>query len=88
MIVLVCNAFAMGNSTLSVDDRRFLKQLGAQIRLLRMKRGWSLEDAEEHGWKGWQHLQKIESGKNITVVTLRKVARLYQIPLSKLVDRF
>lgn len=49
-----------------------------------MERGWTLEQTEEHGWSGWQHLQKIEAGKNITLVTLRRVAQLFKIDPSEL----
>ncbi|MCM0606296.1 MAG: helix-turn-helix transcriptional regulator [Xanthomonadaceae bacterium] len=73
-------------TTLSNDDLRFLKKLGLRIRSLRNEKGWTLEDVESHGWNGWQHLQKIESGKNITVVTLRKVAKLYRITISQLLE--
>ncbi len=74
----------MKQKSLTVAEKKFLKKLGARLRALRTAKGWTLEDVEEHGWKSWQHLQKIESGKNITIVTVRKIAALYKIPLSKL----
>lgn len=60
--------------------------MGAKIKSMRQEKGWTLEEVEDHGWNNWQHLQKIESGKNITVVTLRKVAQLYKVPLATLLD--
>lgn len=70
----------------SNKDKAFLKRLGQHLRDLRQKRGWTLEEAEEHGWRSWQHLQRIESGKNITVITLRQLAELYGLTLSELVE--
>lgn len=55
-----------------------------RIRALRVTQGWTLEETEEHGWKSWRHLQKIEAGKNITVVTLFSVAKLYKLHPSEL----
>lgn len=76
----------MATGNLTNDDKKFLMKLGAKIRSIRTKKGWTLEEVEEHGWGNWTHLQKIESGKNITIVTLRKVATLYKISLSDLLD--
>lgn len=76
----------MSTSNLTSDDKKFLIKLGSRIRSLRTKKGWTLEQVEEHGWGNWTHLQKIESGKNITIVTLKKVALLYKISLSDLLE--
>ncbi len=76
----------MTQASIGTEDKRFLKKLGARIRDLRSARGWTLEEVEQYGWKNWQHLQKIESGKNITVVTLKRVAQLYSVSLSKLFE--
>ena len=67
-------------------DIKLLKKLGARLRDIRLEKGWTLEDAEEHGWPNWRHLQKIETGKNLTVVTLRKVADLYKIKISQIFE--
>lgn len=68
-------------SDMAIDrkSKAFLKQLGQKARALRQDRGWSLEQTEDYGWTNWRHLQKIEGGKNITVVTLRKLAELYGV---------
>lgn len=58
-------------------DIKLLKKVGARLREIRLEKGWTLEETEEHGWPNWRHLQKIETGnKNITVITLRKLADL------------
>lgn len=71
---------------LSKEDKTFLKNLGQRLREIRNDRGWTLEDTEEHGWSSWKHLQRIESGKNVTVITLQKLSRLYNLPISKFFD--
>ena len=48
------------------------------------KRGWTWEETEEHGWKSWRHLQRIEAGQNFTVHTLWKICRLYGIKVCEL----
>lgn len=58
---------------------RYLKDFGAALRRLREKRGWSLEAAEENGFHDWKYLQRIESGRNITLATLTKLADLYDL---------
>ncbi len=63
-------------------SEKFLKKLGLHLRSIRLKKGWTLEQTEEHGWPSWRHLQKIESGKNITVTTLWKLSRVYKTSLS------
>jgi transcriptional regulator with XRE-family HTH domain len=62
----------------------FLKRLGLRLREIRQSRGWTLEEAEEHGYASWRHLQKIEAGKNITMTTLYRLSRLYDVELSYL----
>lgn len=71
---------------LDSKDIKFLKALGAHLRSIRQDRGWTLEETEEHGWSNWRHLQKIESGKNITIITLRKIATLYKVKLSQILE--
>jgi transcriptional regulator with XRE-family HTH domain len=62
------------SSTLSAKEIKCLKVFGTRIRTARLQRGWTLEDAEEQGWKSWQHLQQIETGsKNINLTTLIKL---------------
>jgi len=76
----------MANVQLSSEDKKYLEKLGTRIKSIRLEKKWSLEETEHHGWNDWKHLQKIESGKNITVVTLRKIAKLYKISQSKLLE--
>lgn len=69
-----------------LDSKKVLKRLGLKARELRNKKGWTLEECEEHGWTNWRHLQTIESGKNITVETVVNLANLYNVSISDLFD--
>jgi transcriptional regulator with XRE-family HTH domain len=76
----------MAGGNVRSEEQRYLGKVGAKVRRLRLERGWTLEQVEEHGWNNWQHLQKIEAGKNITLVTLRRVALLFKVTPSELLE--
>ena len=59
------------------DCPQELKKMGTLFRGLRLRKGWTLEETEEHGWHDWKYLQKIESGRNITMSTFFKLCELY-----------
>ena len=69
------------------EEKVFLANLGKKMRSYREKNGWTLEHCEEEGWPSWRHIQKIErGGNNMTVLTLRRLSKLYKIPFSKILD--
>lgn len=68
-----------------LNQEKFIKKLGIKLREIRISKGWTLEETENQGWPNWRHLQKIESGKNITLATLIKISNLYSIKLSELI---
>jgi transcriptional regulator with XRE-family HTH domain len=71
----------------AATDKQFLTTLGHRLRGIRETKGWTLEDTEDQGWPSWRHLQQIETGnKNVTVLTLRKLSRLYNLKLSELLQ--
>ncbi len=70
-----------------INKEQYLEALGTELRLIRKRRGWTLEETEEHGWKSWRHLQKIEAGKNITLATLLELSALYGIPPEKILSK-
>lgn len=67
-----------------VSEDKFLKAVGAKLRAIRLEKGWTLEETEEFGWPNWRHLQKIESGKNITILTLKKLSKLYKKSIAEI----
>lgn len=64
---------------LTAEEKKFLKKLGLRLRQIRESKGWTLEQTEEHGWHSWRHLQRIESGKNVTIVSLRRLSKVFKI---------
>ncbi|MCY4523891.1 MAG: helix-turn-helix transcriptional regulator [Halobacteriovoraceae bacterium] len=67
-------------------EKQFLLELGFNLRQIRHEKGWSLEYAEEKGIPAWQYLQRIETGNhNTTILTLRKLAIVYKLPLRDLI---
>ncbi|MDO9181024.1 MAG: helix-turn-helix transcriptional regulator [Bacteriovorax sp.] len=68
-----------------INQEKLIKKLGIKLREIRNSKGWTLEETENQGWPNWRHLQKIESGKNVTLATLIKISNLYSIKLSELV---
>lgn len=66
------------------ETAKKLQLVGARLRNIRMEKNWTLENTEDHGWHDWKYLQKIESGRNITLATLIKIAHFYDISLSKI----
>ena len=54
--------------------KKAIKAIGLKIRAIRNEKGLTLEEVESRGYPSWRHLQKVESGKNVTVETLIKLA--------------
>ncbi len=67
-----------------VKYKKKLKAFGLKVREIRELKGWTLENTEDHGWSNWQHLQKIESGKNVTLATVFKVCEVFNVKLADL----
>ncbi len=66
------------------QTKKFLRKVGLRLRELRLSRNWTLEATEEHGWVSWQHLQKLEAGKNMNLATLYRLSKLYKIHPSEI----
>jgi transcriptional regulator with XRE-family HTH domain len=64
-------------------EEKFFKALGQRIRTLRKKHEYSQEDMIDFGFSA-RHWQQIESGRPITVRTLLRIARIFQIPVADL----
>lgn len=75
-----------GMAKRKTNPKKFSKAVGLKIRQMRMERGWTLEKTEEYGWPNWTHLQRIESGKNITLHTLVNIANLFGVEPSELLN--
>lgn len=44
----------------------------------------TLEQVEELGFPSWRHLQKLEAGKNFTILTLMKICKVYGMSPSEI----
>jgi XRE family transcriptional regulator, aerobic/anaerobic benzoate catabolism transcriptional regulator len=62
-----------------------MRSLGQRIKQVRNKRGWTLEQIEEKGYRSMRHWQQLESGsRNISFIILLRVSKTLQISLSEL----
>ena len=68
------------------DYKDFLKALGARIKEMRKKKGWSLRDMVKlHDYHDSQW-RKFESGGSMNVQSMIRIAEVFEMPLSRLVD--
>lgn len=58
--------------------RSYCTELGQRVRALRKERGLTQEDMMEHGFV-LRHYQRIEAGQSITLHTLWKLARAFDV---------
>ena len=76
---------------MTATDREFqslLKKLGKNIRKKRNEAGLTqeaMEDSEKFGIDV-KYIQRIESGRNVTLKTLHKISKRLGIPIQKLFD--
>jgi transcriptional regulator with XRE-family HTH domain len=67
------------------NQDQFFRALGARVRELRKKRGFSQEDMLSFGFST-RHWQQVEAGRPITVTTLLRICEVFELPMSKLVQ--
>jgi transcriptional regulator with XRE-family HTH domain len=71
---------------MDVDYKGFLAALGKRIKEFRKERGWTLRDMViQHGYHDSQW-RKYESGGGLTIPSLLRIAALYRVSLTKLLD--
>jgi transcriptional regulator with XRE-family HTH domain len=66
------------------NQEKFFHALGAKVRQLRKKRGYSQEDTLSFGFST-RHWQQVEAGRPITVTTLLRICEVLEISMDKLV---
>jgi transcriptional regulator with XRE-family HTH domain len=64
---------------------QFFCALGARVRELRKKHGYSQEDMLSFGFST-RHWQQVEAGRPITVSTLLRICEVFELPMAKLVQ--
>jgi transcriptional regulator with XRE-family HTH domain len=67
------------------NQDKFFGALGARVRELRKKHGYSQEDMLSFGFST-RHWQQVEAGRPITVTTLLRLCEVFATPMSKLVQ--
>jgi transcriptional regulator with XRE-family HTH domain len=67
-----------------VDDTQFFRALGQRVRDIRKRKGFSQEDMINFGFSA-RHWQQIEAGQAITVKTLLRICKAFDMPLVRLV---
>ena len=71
---------------LSLVMARDLKRaFGQRVRALREARGWSQERAEQQLGLHWTYIGQVERGeRNLTLLSIQKIARGFKIELAEL----
>jgi transcriptional regulator with XRE-family HTH domain len=65
----------------------YLKKIGRNIREARLRAGLTQIDVYEKTGVTYRHYQNIEAGKiNLTVATLCRLAKVFKIPISRLIE--
>ena len=68
------------------NEKAYLASIGAGIRALRMKKKMTLETFGDVVGLDKSNAYRIESGRNITLLTLEKIAQVFNMSASKLLD--
>jgi len=63
-----------------------IDDVGRRIAELRRERGWTQQEAAEHLAMPLKNFQRIEAGMNLTIRTLVRVARGFDVPTRTLLD--
>lgn len=65
------------------DQAKFFRDLGAKVRDVRRKHGYSQEDMLSFGFSA-RHWQMVEHGRPITMTTLLRICEVFGTTVSKL----
>jgi transcriptional regulator with XRE-family HTH domain len=66
------------------NQEEFFRRLGARIKALRQKSGYTQEDMISFGFSA-RHWQQIEAGRPITLTTLLRISDNLKTPPEKLI---
>lgn len=68
----------------ALDPDKIAEQVGRRIAELRRQRGWSQQILADKVRGTFQWISQVESGQNLTIHTLAKVANAFQVTLAEL----
>lgn len=86
MVLQIGGVWKDMSMALSTNEKKFLKELGQKLKQIRKEKGWTLEETEDHGCPSWRHLQRVESGKNVTLITILRIAKMYKLKIRELFE--
>ncbi len=70
---------------MNLDNRTFLRELGARLRELRVGRQWTQADLAEKCGLHRTFVGSVERGeRNVSILNLRLLARILRVPLAEL----
>jgi transcriptional regulator with XRE-family HTH domain len=79
-----CSKYALGPTFVGMTDERLMKAVGKRIRQLRVERGLKQEEMCRFGFE-YKYYQRIEYGqKNLSLKTLNRLAKAFEIQLHDL----
>ncbi len=67
-----------------IDERQFFRALGLRIKKLRKTHGFTQEDMIGHGFSA-RHWQQIEAGRPITIRTLLRICKTFDVKAADLI---
>lgn len=68
------------------NQDQFFRALGTRVKALRKKRGFTQEDMLSFGFST-RHWQQVEAGRPVTATTLLRICEIFELSMSKLVQR-
>lgn len=70
---------------MSPAERRLRTKLGANVRALRQKRGFTMEECADRAHLHGRHWQKVEAGEvNATLATMSRIAEVLDVSVAEL----
>lgn len=64
-------------------EQTLIKNFGKKVQQIRLSKGLTLEDCEERGFPSWRNLSDIENGQNCTLLTITRISKCLNTPISK-----
>ena len=72
---------------MNLDDRNFLRDVGARLRESRLARGWTQDELARRCRLHRTFVGSVERGeRNLSLLKLRRIAKVLRLPMADLVD--
>lgn len=71
----------------SIQDKKFLRELGGRFRQHRVTRGWTQEQLAQQCRLHRTFIGSVERGeRNLSILNLRLIAKVLRVPLASLLE--